>query len=322
LDRRGRVLRLAFAGTAPFAVPALDALAAGPHELAAVFTRPDSAQGRGRALAASPVKARAVELGLPVHQPVTFRSEEAQQTLRDLCVDLFVVVAYGLILPPAALAIPAQGCLNIHGSLLPRWRGAAPVERALLAGDRETGITVIRMEAGLDTGPMLQQRAIEIGVRETAATLRLRLAALGGELISSTLEAIAAGRSHERPQPPDGVVYAAKIEKTEALIDWRNDAAAIDRKVRAFNPWPVAETRWRSAQLRIWEAVPVPATVPGAADPGAPGTVLSASSDGLLVACGAGTLRILRLQLPGRKPVGAVDFVNAHSPAGARLGSA
>ena len=318
-----RALRLAFAGTAPFAVPSLDALAASGHEVVAVFTRPDSAKGRGQSLRPSPVKVRAVELGLAVCQPASFRSADTHRLLRELVLDALVVVAYGLILPPEALAIPRLGCFNVHASLLPRWRGAAPIQRSILAGDRQAGVTIMRMEAGLDTGPMLERRPVDLAGDETGGSLTLRLAALGGTLIREAIDQLAAGRSHEEPQPAQGVTYAAKIDKAEACIDWGEDAVAIERKVRAFNPSPVAETRWRSAQLRIWEAAAGPAAAAAitGAGPALPGTVIGTSSDGVLVACGVGSLWLRRLQLPGRKPVGAIDFINAQAPAGSRFGT-
>ena len=307
-------LRLGFAGTPEFAVPALDALAAA-HKICAVFTQPDRPAGRGRTLQASPIKRRAGELGLAVHQPASFKPPEAVETLRGLKIDALVVVAYGLILPAAALSIPRLGCINIHASLLPRWRGAAPIQRALLAGDARAGITIMRMDPGLDTGPMLMSRSIAIRARDTAGTLHDRLAALGAELIGEAMDALALGLVREVPQPASGVTYAAKINKAEALIDWRQDADQIWRQVRAFNPWPVAETRLDGAQLRIWDAVPheAPAAGAGAA---APGTVLAAAADGIDVACGRGAIRILRLQLAGRKPLSAAEFIKGLNIAG------
>jgi len=231
------------------------------------------------------------------------------------------VAAYGLILPAAALEIPRLGCINIHASLLPRWRGAAPIQRAILAGDALTGITIMRMEAGLDTGPMMNSRPIDIDARDTASTLQDRLARLGAELVCETLDALMAGRVHEERQPADGVTYAGKISKDEAAIDWSEDALQIGRQVRAFNPWPVAETLLDDARVRIWdaevrdtearevlEAQGPEACVRDVRVP-APGTVLAAAAEGIDVACGHGTLRILRLQLAGRKALSAADFV-------------
>jgi methionyl-tRNA formyltransferase len=311
-------LRLAFAGTPRFAVPALDALSRTQHTIEAVFTQPDRPAGRGRSLQESAVKHRAAELGLPVHQPASFKTPDVEELLRTLALDALVVVAYGLIVPSAALAIPRLGCFNIHASLLPRWRGAAPIQRALLAGDTVTGVTIMRMEAGLDTGPMLMVRQHPMRPRETAETLHDRLALIGGEAIVEALAAVADGSSREVPQPTQGVTYAAKIDKSEAMVDWSGAAASIVRQVRAFDPWPVAETRWNGTQLRIWEAELGP---PAAADAGLPGSVLAASRDGIDVACGMGVLRILRLQLAGRKPLAVNDFIRSQPLAAARFGS-
>jgi methionyl-tRNA formyltransferase len=314
-------LELAFAGTPQFAVPALDALWASRHRVRAVFTQADRPAGRGRALSSGAVKRRAAELGIEVHQPLSFKSPEARETLRALAVDAFVVVAYGLILPAEVLDIPRLGCLNIHASLLPRWRGAAPIQRAILAGDAQTGVTIMRMEAGLDTGPTYTARTVDIGPQETAGMLHDRLAVLGAELICTTLDQLAAGPVDAVPQPAAGVCYAAKIEKREAQIDWGRDANLIARQVRAFNPWPIAETRLRGAQLRIWEAHPV-APMPGGAgsDGAAPGTVVGVSPAGIDVACGDGMLRVTRLQAPGRNPLNALQFANAQPLAGLLLG--
>jgi methionyl-tRNA formyltransferase len=312
-------LKLGFAGTPEFAVAALDALARTRHSLRAVFTQPDRPAGRGRTLHASAVKRRALELGLTVHQPAGFKPPEVQALLLDLRLDVLVVVAYGLILPPAALSAPALGCFNIHASLLPRWRGAAPIQRALLAGDAITGVTIMRMEAGLDTGPMLASRSIDIASRDTAKSLHDRLAMLGGELVCETMDALAAGSAGETPQPAAGVTYAEKINKAEALIDWGDDAIAILRRVRAFYPWPIAETRLQGAQLRVWEAELAAPATPSATGNCAPGTVLAISHEGVDVACGRGALRLTRLQLAGRKPLAAEEFIKAQRLAGARF---
>jgi methionyl-tRNA formyltransferase len=315
-------LQLGFAGTPEFAVPALDALLLSRHRVVAVFTQPDRPSGRGQSLHPSAVKRRAEELGIPVHQPVSFKSESAASLLRGLDLDALVVVAYGLILPAAVLQIPRLGCFNIHASLLPRWRGAAPIQRALLAGDCVTGVTIMRMEAALDTGPMLAVREVRIGEHDTSASLHDRLARDGAQLIVETLDAVAGGTAREQPQPADGVTYAEKIAKAEALIDWRMGSAEILRRVRAFNPWPIAETRLGGVQLRIWEAELAPAAAAAAAASAAPGSVLSAGGEGIDVACGSGALRLLRVQLAGRKPLRCGDFIMAQQLAGARLGSA
>jgi methionyl-tRNA formyltransferase len=339
-----RPLRLGFAGTPEFAVPALEALAVA-HRICAVFTQPDRPAGRGqKTLHSSPVKTHATLSGFPVYQPASFKSPQTLELLRGLALDALVVVAYGLILTPAALACPRLGCINIHASLLPRWRGAAPIQRALLAGDATTGVTIMRMDEGLDTGPMLAARAVDIDARDTAKTLHDRLARLGAELIAQTLNALDQGGIREVPQPAQGVTYAEKINKAEARIDWSQDAVQVGRLVRAFNPWPIAETRLDGAQLRIWDAevcgaevwgaevcglpanqagrpgasVPARADAAGAAT-AVPGTVLAAAPDGIDVACGRGVLRILRLQLAGRKSLCAREFIQGQRLDGARF---
>jgi len=318
-------LRLGFAGTPKFSVPALEALADSEHAVQVVFTKPDRPAGRGRHVQVSPVKQRALELGLKVLEPATFKSPDTLDTLRALDLDALVVVAYGLILPPAALAAPRLGCFNIHASLLPRWRGAAPIQRALLAGDAVTGVTIMRMEAGLDTGPMLAVRAVDIEARDTGGSLHDRLAVVGAALLRETLDALARGEDlPETPQPEAGVTYAHKISKPEAEIDWRADVEQVLRKVRAFNPAPVAQTRWGAQQVRIWEAELAPATLAPATAPGAaapPGTVIDAGSSGIDVICGRGALRVTRLQLAGRKPMTAADILNSQRLAGASFSS-
>jgi methionyl-tRNA formyltransferase len=310
-------LKLGFAGTPDFAVPALSRLAAS-YPIHAVFTQPDRPAGRGQALHPSPVKRRALELGLTVHQPVSFKSPDALQMLRAAQVDALIVVAYGLILPLAALGVPKQGCINIHASLLPRWRGAAPIQRALLAGDSVTGVTIMRMEAGLDSGPMLASRSLKVDARDTAKTLHDRLAESGAELIAETLTGLAAGGLREVAQPAEGVTYAAKIHKSEALIQWQHGAVEISRQVRAFNPAPVAETRCNGEQLRIWEAQAIESHASsGTSMP--PGSVLAAANEGIDVVCGRGVLRILRLQLAGRKPLAAEEFLRGQRLDGMRF---
>jgi methionyl-tRNA formyltransferase len=310
-------LKLGFAGTPDFAVPALDRLAA-RHRICAVFTQPDRPAGRGQALRLSPVKRRALDLGLTVHQPATFKSPEALALLRAADLDALVVVAYGLILPQSALDSPKWGCINIHASLLPRWRGAAPIQRALLAGDSVTGVTIMRMEAGLDVGSMLNSRTTHIGPTDTAKTLHDRLAEMGAELICQSLDDFSAGRIREVVQPAEGVTYAEKIDKSEALIHWQQSAEQIDRQVRAFNPSPIAETRFDGGQLRVWDAEPIEAPAGGqGAMP--PGTVLTAAQEGIDVVCGSGVLRILRLQLAGRKPLPAAQFLQGQRLDGVRF---
>lgn len=295
-------------------MPALDALVASRHRIVAVYTQPDRPAGRGQHLGTSAVKQCAQKHGLPVEQPATLRDPVAVARLAQWNADVMVVVAYGLILPANVLAIPSLGCLNIHASLLPRWRGAAPIHRALLAGDLQTGVTIMQMDAGLDTGPMLLERATPIEPADTAAVLHDRLAEMGAQALLETLDGIIDGSIAARPQPQDGVTYAAKIRKDEARVDWTRTAVELERQVRAFNPWPVAETRWDDQQLRIWQAHAVDAA-PGAT----PGTVLTSDASGIRVATGAGTLNLTRVQLAGRKAVTAAEFLNAHRIDGAVL---
>jgi methionyl-tRNA formyltransferase len=308
-------LRIAYAGTPEFALPALDALAASGHNLVGVLTQPDRPAGRGRALRASPVKLRALELGIPVAQPQRLSLEPELAALRSWQPELLVVVAYGLLLPPAVLGLPRLGCLNIHASLLPRWRGAAPVQRAILAGDRVTGVTIMRLDAGLDTGPILAQRSVDIAATDTSAGLLQRLAPVGAGLLLEVIAALDAGTAVERAQPADGVTHAAKLGKSEARVDWTASAEHIARLVCACNPWPVAETTLHGEQLRIWEAAALPAntTVELAAASPEPGTVLGMSSKRLLVACGAGVLAVAQLQCAGKRVVSAADFAHAHA---------
>ena len=244
-------LRVAFAGTPEFAVPALRALADSEHQLVGVLTQPDRPRGRGQVNAPGPVKVLALSLGLSVAQPHELGSAGALAELTAWRPEVLVVVAYGLILPRPVLGLPRLGCVNIHGSLLPRWRGAAPVQRALLAGDAVTGVTIMQMDAGLDTGPVLLQRSVPIGAHATSGELHAELATLGAAALLEALGALASGRAQPRPQSAAGVTYAAKIAKSEALIDWSADAVQIERQVRAFNPWPVAETRFAGEQLRV-----------------------------------------------------------------------
>ena len=307
-------MRILFAGTPVFAVPALEALVAAGHEVVAVYTQPDRPAGRGRQLQPSPVKAAALAHGLPVRQPLTLGTPEAAPALAALAPDVMVVVAYGLLLPPEVLAVPPLGCLNIHASRLPRWRGAAPLQRAIEAGDAVTAVAIMRMEAGLDTGPVMLESVTPIGPRETAAQLHDRLSAAGGALIVEALEQLANGNATFVPQAAEGVTYARKLDKAEARLDWTRPAAALDRQVRAFDPWPGAQTTWRGAQLRVHAAEPVDS--PAAAD-STPGTVLVATGGVLDIACGGGTcLRLLRVQEAGRKPVTAREFLQStHAPA-------
>lgn len=307
-------MRIIFAGTPEFAVPSLRALLASAHQVVAVYTQPDRPAGRGRKLRASPVKEVALEQGIPVEQPLSLKSPEAQVTLKGYTPDLMVVVAYGLILPQAVLDLPRHGCVNVHASLLPRWRGAAPIQRAILAGDPETGVTLMRMEAGLDTGPMLAKVTCPIGPADTAAVLHDRLAELGGDLLGAQLEAILAGVPGER-QDDSLASYASKLDKTEAELDWNRPAQELLRQVNAFNPWPVAQSGFRSQVLRIWRAQVVPGQ-------GEPGTVLNVGPEGIDIGCGQDCLRLLEVQLPGGRRISAADFSNSQSPLGVRLAPA
>jgi len=309
-------LRIAFAGTPQFALPALRALLASTHRVVGVLTQPDRPAGRGRHLRASPVKLLAAEHGLPVAQPATLKTPEGRAELVQWSPDVLVVVAYGLILPQAALDLPRLGCVNIHGSLLPRWRGAAAIQRAILAGDTETGVTIMQLDAGLDTGPMLLERSRPIGANDTAGDLHDALSELGAGALIEALDALAAGNLQPRAQPAAGASYAPKIEKSEALLDWSASAVALDRKVRAFNPWPIAETRFGDETLRIIRAR---VTESGGAH-GDPGTLLGLAHDSLGVACGEGVLGIHELQRAGKRPVTARDFANAVRVAGLRFG--
>ena len=299
-------MRIVFAGTPEFAVPSLR-VAAARGEVVAVYTQPDRPAGRGRGLTASPVKQEAQRLGLPVRQPQTLRTVEARHALRALQPDLMVVVAYGLLLPPKVLATPAFGCWNVHASLLPRWRGAAPIQRAIEAGDAETGVCLMQMEQGLDTGPVLLSQSTPIGPEETGGQLHARLADLGAQVLADGLALLRAGmRPAPQPQPDAGATYAHKLDKAEARLDWSRPADELARKVRAFDPWPVAEGELAGERVRVHGAVAL-----ALAHAMAPGTVLHAGRDGIDVACGSGALRIRALQRAGGKVVTAADYLNA-----------
>ena len=303
-------MRIVFAGTPEFAVPPLAALCASRHEVVGVLTQPDRPAGRGRKLATSAVKNFALQQGLPIAQPQTLRSAEGRESLVHWQPDVLVVVAYGLILPVEVLSMPRFGCLNIHASLLPRWRGAAPIQRAILAGDEYTGVTLMQMDAGLDTGPMLLQRRVAIGADVDSAALHATLAEVGAEALLETLEGLETGTLAAQPQPSSGVTYAAKIDKAEARIDWQHDAIDIARRVRAFRPWPIAETSQRGEQVRIHEAVVIGDAEAGRAAGTVPGTLLGLRADRLLVACGRDCLGIGVLQRAGRRSVTAREFAN------------
>ena len=299
-------------------MPALQALVSSAHTVVGVLTQPDRPKGRGQQLAASPVKAAAVAAGLSVAQPLTLKTEEGRQPLFAWNPDVLVVVAYGLILPAAALTIPRLGCVNIHASLLPRWRGAAPIQRAILAGDQETGITIMQMDAGLDTGPMLLRRSIRIEATDSGGSLHDRLAAEGSNALLEALDRLSNGTMVAVAQPESGVTYAAKLNKAEARIDWTTRAAEIERQVRAFNPWPIAEALYEGEQLRVLKARAETDDSTLGGQP--PGTILSTSERGVLVQCGTGRLAIAEVQRPGKRPVSARDFANQAPLVGRRLG--
>ena len=295
-------MRVAFAGTPEFAAQALAAILAAGHEVVLVLTQPDRPAGRGMSLRASPVKQVALQHGLPVHQPSSLKTEEARQPIAELRPDVMVVAAYGLILPQAALDLPRLGCLNIHASLLPRWRGAAPIQRAILAGDAATGVTIMRMEAGLDMGPMLLKESLSIARTDTAGSLHDKLAMLGARLIVEALPSLARGELSDEIQPAEGVTYADKLDKAEAGLDWRQSAVRLDRAIRAFNPFPGAAACIDGQTVKIWSAEPVSGS-------GEPGRILAAGSEGIVVACGEGALRLTALQKAGGKRLPAADFL-------------
>ncbi|MDP9139816.1 MAG: methionyl-tRNA formyltransferase [Pseudomonadota bacterium] len=304
-------MRLVFAGTPEFSVTALDALHRAGHEIVGVFTQPDRPAGRGRKLSPSPVAERAAGLNLPVYKPERLR-EDAQQILRELAPEVMVVVAYGLILPQAVLDIPTHGCLNIHASLLPRWRGAAPIQRAIEAGDAQTGVTIMRMEKGLDTGPMLLVESTPITPRTTAASLHDTLAEIGGRLIVTALEKLAKNPLPEQVQPAEGVTYASKLSKAEGQIDWTLPASEIERRIRAFNPFPVAWSSLAGERVRILQAQAIDGSIDAKS-----GSVRAGQT--LDVACGRGHLRIEQIQWPGSRVVSGQEALGARALNGLRF---
>ncbi|MFO7995270.1 MAG: methionyl-tRNA formyltransferase [Marinobacter sp.] len=298
-------MRLVFAGTPDFAATALKALLATRHRVVGVYSQPDRPSGRGRKLTPGPVKKVALEAGIPVFQPESLKTTAAQEELRSLDADVMIVAAYGLILPQAVLDIPRHGCLNIHASLLPRWRGAAPIQRAIAAGDRETGITIMQMDAGLDTGEMLLKAITPINDDDTGGSLHDRLADMGGDAIVKALEHLGKGELRGEVQDETRACYANKLSKEEGHIDWTLDAPAIGRLIRAFNPWPGTYTNLDDLRVRIHQAEILEDT-----SDRHPGTVIHRSREGIDVACGLESLRITRLQLPGSRPQSASDLIN------------
>jgi len=308
-------LRIIYAGTPDFSVAALSALIASEHQVIAVYTQPDRPAGRGRGSHASPVKQKALENNIPVFQPGSLKDEAAQEELNALNADLMVVTAYGLLLPAAVLDMPRLGCINIHASLLPRWRGAAPIQRAILAGDKKTGITIMQMDEGLDTGAMLCVAECEITAKETGSSLHDGLMVLGAKTLMAVLPEIAAGTCARVRQSDDGSCYAAKLSKAEAKINWHDPAEKIEREVRAYNAWPVAYCQYEKnnklTTMRVWQAEIAERS--NVASDVEPGKVIAQSLQGIDVVTGAGVIRITQLQVEGKRQMSAADFLNANS---------
>ncbi len=301
-------MRIIFAGTPDFAAESLKALLLSGHDICAVYTQPDRPAGRGRKLTPSPVKQVALDHQIPVEQPLNFKQQDSLNQLASYQADLMIVVAYGLLLPQAVLDTPRLGCINVHASLLPRWRGAAPIQRAILAGDKETGVGIMKMEAGLDTGPVLLEARCAIDANDNAQSLHDKLAELGAATLLESLVDIEQRLQHTIPQDDSQMTYAAKLQKQEAVIDWQQSAVQILRQVNAFNPWPVAQTLLNGEVLRIWQAEQLPEQ-----SNAQPGTITAVSKQGIDVATTDGSLRITQLQMPGKRAMQVQDFLNANS---------
>ncbi|ASI89404.1 MULTISPECIES: methionyl-tRNA formyltransferase [Vibrio] len=299
-------LRIVFAGTPDFAARHLAALLSSEHEVIAVYTQPDRPAGRGKKLTASPVKNIALEHDIPVYQPVNFKSDEAKQELKDLNADIMVVVAYGLLLPQAVLDTPKLGCINVHGSILPRWRGAAPIQRSIWAGDAQTGVTIMQMDIGLDTGDMLKIATLPIEATDTSATMYDKLAELGPQALVECLADIASGNAAPEKQNDDEANYASKLSKDEAKIDWSQPAEFIERCVRAFNPWPMSFFSVEENNIKVWQS-----RVEDNATESVAGTILKADKTGIYVATGQGTLVLEHIQIPGKKAMQVSDVLNS-----------
>ena len=307
--------KIIYAGTPEFAVPALHALLQSEHRVVAVYTQPDRPAGRGRKLQASPVKAHALEHGLEVYQPENFNSAQDIEALAELQADLMVVAAYGLLLPPAVLAAPRLGCINIHASLLPRWRGASPIQQAILAGDRDSGVTLMKMARGLDSGDMIARRSIEIEPQWSAGDLHDKLAALGAELLMETMADIETALQRAQVQDESQVTYAPRLVKQQAEVDWDKSLDLLLREIRAFNPWPVSYTTFEGQNLRLWRA-----QAGRLVTAGLPGEVVAHESDGVYVRCGDGIVQVTELQFAGRNRCDAAQALNARNLGGCRLG--
>ncbi|WP_373949238.1 methionyl-tRNA formyltransferase [Vibrio pomeroyi] len=301
-------LRIVFAGTPDFAARHLAALLSSEHEVIAVYTQPDRPAGRGKKLTASPVKNIALENNIPVYQPENFKSDEAKQELADLNADIMVVVAYGLLLPQVVLDTPRLGCINVHGSILPRWRGAAPIQRSIWAGDKETGVTIMQMDIGLDTGDMLSIATLPIEATDTSASMYEKLAGLGPDALVECLSDIASGKAVAEKQDDELANYAKKLSKEEARINWSDDAAHIERCVRAFNPWPMSHFEAAQNSIKVWQSRVAEQTSDKPA-----GTILQADKTGIYVATGQGVLVLEQLQVPGKKAMSVQDILNSRA---------